>query len=102
VEVSAGLYACEVWMTRTEMTRVLGQVDVGSLLDKQENERMRERLKFFELSKGTEEWDVMGLLYSEMETGSYEKQMLIILMWPIPLCYKSRKIKVKWIPANTT
>lgn len=53
--MSAGLYACEVWMTRTEMTRVLGQVDVGSLLDKQENERMRERLKFFELSKGTEE-----------------------------------------------
>jgi hypothetical protein len=42
-------------MARKGMTRGLGLVDVGSLLHKQENERITERLNIFELNERTEE-----------------------------------------------
>jgi hypothetical protein len=42
-------------MTRKGMTRGLGQVDVGRLLDKQENERVKNRVNICEPNKRTDE-----------------------------------------------
>jgi hypothetical protein len=42
-------------MTRKEMTRGLGQADVGRLLNKQENERVRDRVNICEPNKRTDE-----------------------------------------------
>jgi hypothetical protein len=62
VAVSTGLYACEVWMSRKGMARSLGQGGVVWLLDKQENERVRDRVIICELNKRTEELHIVGFI----------------------------------------